>query len=175
MLMTKQQIMELVNSVCNVDGTVDLPESVLRGFNHLRIVDEVYNAVKELNLDGESYTKMKNEVSLYLERNDQQVGYYLHELKDNGKITCTYESNCFLSEKAQKVLKALYDFGGVATISQISKATGLVWSSIRSTLYGARMIKYTGYSTDEEPDINGRRQTTVKLTPSGRTYCENNF
>lgn len=175
MLMTKQQIMELVNNVCNVDGTVDLPESVLRGFNHLRIADEVYNAVKELNLDGESYTKMKNKVSLYLERNDQQVGYYLHELKDNGKINYTYESNCFLSEKAQQVLHALYNYGGVATISQISKSTGLVWSSIRSTLYGARMIKYTGYSTDEEPDINGRRQTTVKLTPSGRTYCENNF
>lgn len=175
MLMTRQQIMELVNNVCNVDGTVDLPESVLRGFNHLRIADEVYNAVKELNLDGESYTKMKNKVSLYLERNDQQVGYYLYELKKNGKITYTHESSNPLSEKAQKVLKALYNYDGVATISQISKSTGLVWSSIRSTLYGAKMTKYTGYSTDEEPDINGRRQTTVKLTPSGRAYCENNF
>ena len=145
MTMTKQNLMELIDRVCASDGTVELPESVMRGFNHLLISDEIYNAVKQLNLDGTSYTEMKNEVSLYLQRNDQQVGYYLHELKDNGKIRYTCESNAFLSEKAQKVLNALKELGGRATIAQISEKTGLVWSSIRSTLYGARMSTYTGY------------------------------
>ena len=175
MLMTKAQIMEMVDKVCASDGSIELPESVMRGFNHLLISDEVYNAVKKLNFDSEDYTKMKNEVSLYLQRNDQQVGYYLRELKDNGKITYNYKRESQLSEKALKVLEALYNHNGKATISQISKATGLVWSSIRSTLCGHKMDKYTTYWTDDTPDETGRRYTTVELTKIGKDYCKSVF
>jgi hypothetical protein len=173
MTMNKKDFMKLMERVANSyneKGNVELPTALTRAILHIVISDEVKETVENLNLDGCDYTEMKNKVSLALDRNDQQVGYYLRELHNNGVIDYTTASYT-LSKPALTVLKALHKLGGAATLSEISKETGMVWSAIRSTLYGYRMSDYTWYKTDKNYDETGRRQTTVHLSNNGRKFC----
>ena len=174
MTMNKKDFMALMERMADSyseKGKIELPIAFTKGILHMVISDEIKEAVEKLNLNGCDYTEMKNKVSLALDRNDQQVGYYLRELNDNGIINYTTAS-CLLSKPAYTVLKALNKLGGKATLSEISKETGMVWSAIRSTLYGNRMMSFTSYRTDENYDETGRRQTTVHLTDKGRKFCE---
>lgn len=173
MTMNKKDFMKLMGRVANSyneKGNVELPTALTRAILHIVISDEVKETVKNLNLNGCDYTEMKNKVSLALDRNDQQVGYYLRELHNNGVIDYTTASYT-LSKPALAVLKALNKLGGKATLSEISKETGMVWSAIRSTLYGCRMSGYTWYKTDKNYDETGRRQTMVYLSDDGRKFC----
>lgn len=174
MTMNKKDFMALMGRVADSHsekGNVELPTALTRAIHHIVISDEIKEAVENLNLDGSDYTEMKNKVSLALDRNDQQVGYYLRELHDNGAISYSIASYV-LSKSALAVLKALNKFGGKATLSEISKETGMVWSAIRSTLYGTRMRNYTWYETDLGYDERGRKQTIVHLHKKGREFCE---
>lgn len=173
MTMNKKDFMALMGRVADShieNGSIELPTALTRAIHHIVISDEIKEAVEYLNLDGYDYTEMKNMVSLALDRNDQQVGYYLRELHDNGTINYSTASYV-LSKSALAVLKALNKLGGTATLSEISKETGMVWSAIRSTLYGANMRNYTWYETDLNYDEKGRRQTTVHLTNNGKGFC----
>lgn len=173
MTMNKKDFMALMERIAdtyNEKGKLELPTTLTKAVLRIVISDEVKEAVENLNLDGSDYIEMKNKVSLALDRNDQQVGYYLRELHNNGVIDYTTASYT-LSKTALTVLKALYKLGGKATLSEISKETGMVWSAIRSTLYGYRMSDYTWYKTAQNYDETGRRQTMVYLSDDGRKFC----
>ena len=175
MTMNKKDFMALMERVVDShskNGSIELPTALTRAIHHITISDEIKKTVENLNLDGGDYTEMKNRVSLALDRNDQQVGYYLRELHDNGTINYSTASYV-LSKSALAVLKALNKLGGNATLSEISKETGMVWSAIRSTLYGQKMHSYTWYETDAGCDDRGRRQSVVHLTSDGRRFCVN--
>lgn len=176
MTMNKKNFMALMERMADSyseKGKIELPIAFTKAILHMVISDEVKAAVENLNLDGCDYTEMKNKVSLALDRNDQQVGYYLRELHNNGIINYSTASY-ILSKSALTVLKALNKLGGKATLSEISKETGMVWSAIRSTLYGHNMSDYTRYITDANYDETGRRQTTVHLTDMGIKFCQKN-
>lgn len=176
MTMSKKDFMALMERVADnysEKGKIELPIAFTKAILHIVISDEVKETVENLNLDGCDYTEIKDKVSLALNRNDQQVGYYLRELHNNGIINYTTAS-WVLSKPALTVLKALNKLGGKATLSEISKETGMVWSAIRSTLYGYSMTDYTRYITDKNYDETGRRQTTVYLTDTGIRFCQKN-
>lgn len=176
MTMDKKDFMALMERMANSyseKGKIELPIAFTKAILRIVISDEIKEAVENLNLNGCDYTEMKNKVSLALNRNDQQVGYYLRELHNNGVIDYTTAS-WVLSKPAITVLKALNKLGGKATLSEISKETGMVWSAIRSTLYGYSMSDYTRYITDKNYDETGRRQTTVYLTDMGIRFCQKN-
>ena len=173
MTMNKKDFMALMERMADSyteRGKVELPTALTKAIHRMVISDEVKGTVEKLNLNGGDYTEMKNKVSLALDRNDQQVAYYLRELYNNGIINYT-NTSCRLSKSAYTVLKALNKLGGRATLSEISKETGMVWSAIRSTLYGYEMSNYTSYVTDENYDERGRRQTIVRLSTEGKKFC----
>lgn len=176
MTMNKKDFMALMERIAdtyNEKDKIELPTTLTKAVLRIVISDEVKETVENLNLNGCDYTEMKNKVSFALDRNDQQVGYYLRELHNNGVIDYTTASYT-LSKPALTVLKALNKLGGKATLSEISKETGMVWSAIRSTLYGYDMSDYTRYKTDKDYDETGRRQTTVYLTDMGIKFCQKN-
>lgn len=174
MTMNKKDFMALMERMADSyseKGKIELPIAFTKAILRIVISDEIKETVEKLNLNGCDYTEMKNKVSLTLDRNDQQVGYYLRELRDNGVINYT-NTSYILSKSALTVLKALNKLGGKATLSEISKETGMVWSAIRSTLYGYQMSGYTWHETKKDYDERGRRETIVYLSSDGKKFCE---
>jgi hypothetical protein len=172
--MSAEKFQNAVNEVVKKanHGMIEIPNSIMRGISHILISDEVEQAIEELHLNGEEYKTIKDKVSLHLNRNDQQVGYYVRELSDNDKINAIfYNDKPCLTEKAYKVIKAIWELGGKTTISRISELTGMTWSAIRSTFYGTVMGKYVYYYTDTAYDERGRKHTNVELTTDGIKYC----